>query len=126
MLILFFFIIIIIITLSLYIYYRLRAEALDSTKDFHSQHVTLDKLLEKLRKRYNRLQKEIELHDGSNDKLERVVEAQKVSFLRLKRRHQLEMEGYSSESALLNKKLLKLQKQYREISGNEWVPQVTI
>lgn len=115
-----------ILILPCLLLYRLRAEALDSTKDFHSQHVTLDKLLEKLRKRYTRLHKEIELHDGSNDKLERVVDAQKVSFLRLKRRHQLEMEGYGSESVLLNKKLLKLQKQYLEISGSEWVPQVTI
>ncbi len=88
---------------------RLRAEAANSTKDFHAQYVSLDHLLAKLKKRNKALSEELEKHDGSAEKLERIQETAKQRYVKLRTRHALEMEGYHNEAKMLKDRLRKLE-----------------
>ena len=88
---------------------RLKAEAANSTKDFHAQYVSLDHLLVKLKKRNKALAEEMEKHDGSTEKLERLQEVAKQRYMKLKTRHALEMEGYHNEAKMLKDRLRKLE-----------------
>jgi hypothetical protein len=104
---------------------RLKAEAANSTKDFHSQYVSLDHLLAKLKKRNKALSEEVEKHDGSTEKLERIEEVAKQRYLKLKTRHALEMEGYHNEAKMLKDRLKKLEVQAAKegiVPGKETYP----
>jgi len=89
---------------------RLKSEANDSNKDFHSQHVHLDELLVKLKLREEKLRTMDKSEDGTQKKIEEMVQAAKERYDRLRRRTALEMEGYNNEENILRTKLKNLEK----------------
>ena len=104
---------------------RLKIESSNSTKDFHAQAVQLDAQILTLRKKYNLMLDEEYLNrkrgknggngnasDGINDKLIEAAKFANARYNRLRTRHNLEIQGYATESKQLKKKLLLLEKQH--------------
>lgn len=71
---------------------RLRAEAAASSKDFQSQHETLDTLITKLKKREATLSQGQKSATSKYDQLTHVVDQAKDRYERLRRRNSLEKE----------------------------------
>jgi|MDTB01.1.fsa_nt_gb hypothetical protein len=88
---------------------RLRAEATNSTKDFHEQFVHLEALLHKLKKRGAVLEEDVHKHEGSSDQLKQAAEHAKNRYMKLRTRHSLEMEGFHNEAKMLKGQLKKLE-----------------
>ena len=88
---------------------RLRAEATNSTKDFHDQYINMEALLHKLKKRAATLEEEVLKHEGSSDHLKQAAEHAKLRYSKLRTRHALEMEGFHNEAKMLRASLKKLE-----------------
>ena len=88
---------------------RLRAEAAASSKDFQSQHETLDALLFKLKKKEIMLSQDEKSSTSKYEQLHQVFTMAKERYERLRRRNNLEKEGYSNEASMLKAKLKTLE-----------------
>jgi hypothetical protein len=98
---------------------RLKAEATNSTKDFHSQSIQLDASLIKLHKKLDFLQTEKIKQaktgtDDATEKLKELVLKAEGRFNRLRSRWNLESEGYRAETNQLRKKLASLEAEYEK------------
>ena len=98
---------------------RLKAEATNSTKDFHSQSIQLDTSLIKLHKKLDFLQTEKIKQaktgtDDATEKLKELVLKAEGRFNRLRSRCNLESEGYRAETNQLRKKLASLEAEYEK------------
>ena len=97
---------------------RLRAEAANSTKDFHDQYINLEALQLKLKKRCATLEEEASKNEGSSDHLKELAEHAKQRYLKLRTRHSLEMEGFHNEAKMLKAQLKKLEDTARKAGIN--------
>ena len=88
---------------------RLRAEATNSTKDFHDQLLSLDTLLLKLKKRSEKVEDDAAMKKGTSDQLQQAAEQAKNRYVKLRTRHNLEMEGFNNEARMLRGQLKKLE-----------------
>ena len=93
---------------------RLKAEAGNSNKDFHSQHLALDKQLDKMKKKLARLQKTVVTKDGDTEKLEQLLTLSKGRYERLTQYTTLEMEGYHNEARMLKQKMKVLERSFEK------------
>jgi len=91
---------------------RLKAEASNSTRDFQSQHVSLDATLAKLKRRIQNHSQQRKANDAKHENTEQMYLMAKDRYMRLKRRNALEMEGFASEATMLKNRLKQLEKLY--------------
>jgi len=104
---------------------RLKAEATNSTRDFHGQALALDTQLLKLRKKQNSLQEEMHQVektgvDQLTAKLKDQLKFSEERYTRLRQRNALETEGYNNEAAQLKTKLAGLEKLFEK--QRSWGP----